>query len=52
MIKNKIKETRRIKKSEVIKDFKTVEWTRKIRDKMYKDNMKSDIHTYIKKILS
>lgn len=52
MIKNKSRKSKRIKKSEIIKDFKTVEWTRKIRDKMYRDYMKTDIHEYVKKILS
>ncbi len=52
MIKSKSQKTNKNKSPKVIENFKAVEWTRKIRDKMYEENQKTNIHQYVKKILS
>jgi hypothetical protein len=51
MIKTKNKHPK-VKKSKVIKGFKSVDWVRSVRDKMYEENKRTNIHKYIQKILS
>ncbi len=54
MIKEK-KATKRIKKREnelkAIEGFKSVEWVRKVRDKMFEENKNLNMKNYVKAIL-
>ena len=54
MIKEK-RDSKKIKKKgtelKIIEDFKSVEWVRKIRDKMYEENKNLNMQDYVKNIL-
>ncbi|HMQ68858.1 MAG TPA: hypothetical protein PKA90_07605 [Ignavibacteria bacterium] len=54
MIKEK-RDPKKMKKKEtelkIIEDFKSVEWVRKIRDKMYEENKNLNMKDYVKNIL-
>ncbi|MCB0728345.1 MAG: hypothetical protein KDD00_12835 [Ignavibacteriae bacterium] len=54
MIKEK-RDSKKMKKKgtelKIIEDFKSVEWVRKIRDKMYEENKNLNMQDYVKNIL-